>query len=226
MADENLQPIIGQIVQQLAAGNQNMSELIQAVGDLAPSGDVTGPATATDSAAARFDGSTGELLKDSALLVANTTGSLSRSGDGGIPIQGTNTNDSASTGYVGEVVSSSIAVGSAVSLTNATAANITSISLTAGDWDLSGQVVLVFSATPTTIIGNINTTSATLGTIGLSSPYMGLSVTFTAGFTQYLGLPTGRISLSGTTTVYLIGYGTFGAGTGSAYGWIMARRAR
>ena len=34
MADEQLSPVIGQIVQALAAGNQNMSALIQAVGNL------------------------------------------------------------------------------------------------------------------------------------------------------------------------------------------------
>ena len=58
-------------------------------------GDVVGPAGSTDNAAARFDLTTGKLLQNSALIVADTTGALSRSGNGGIPVQGTNTNDSA-----------------------------------------------------------------------------------------------------------------------------------
>ena len=52
-------------------------------------------------------------------------------------IVGTTTNDSATAGYVGEVITSSVPVGSAVSLTTAVSAvsgkTITSISLTAGD---------------------------------------------------------------------------------------------
>lgn len=187
---------------------------------------VVGLSSATDNAAVRFDGTTGALVQDSALLVADTTGALSRSGNGGIPVQGTNTNDSASAGYVGEVISSNIAAGSAVSVTTTTATNITSISLTAGDWDISGQVALTFSDTPSQIVGNINTTSATLGTAGLGSPDHSMAAGFTTGFTQVIGLPTGRLSLNSTTTVYLIGYAVFGAGTSTGYGWIMARRAR
>ena len=41
----------------------------------------------------------------------------------------------AAAGSVGEIISALVAVGSPVSLVNATAKNVTSISLTAGDWD-------------------------------------------------------------------------------------------
>lgn len=40
-------------------------------------GDVDGPASATDNAIARFDGTTGKLIQNSVLLVADTTGALS-----------------------------------------------------------------------------------------------------------------------------------------------------
>lgn len=185
------------------------------------------PSSSTDNAAVRYDGTSGRIAQNSALIIADTTGALSRSGGGGIPVQGTNTNDSASSGDVGEFVSSTVAAGSAVSLTTLTTANITSISLTAGDWDVSGQVVFTYSsATPTSIIANINTTSATLGSVEPASPYSSLSLTFSAGTTQFQGLPTGRLSLSTTTTVYLLAYSGFSGGTSAAYGWITARRAR
>ena len=254
---------------------------------LAGTGDVVGPASATDNAIVRFNGTTGTSIQDSGVVIddsnnvsgmeslrfgdakgihdsagneqlifqetasavnqwemtnaatgnkpilaatgdnTNIIAQLRGKGTGGVEIEGTATNDSATAGYVGEVVSSSVASGSAVSLTTSITANVTSISLTAGDWDVTGQVAFQFSAAPTAIIANINTTSATLGTVGITSPYSSLqSTTFTSGATQFQGLPMGRLSLSATTTVYLLAYATFASGTSSAYGWIWARRAR
>src|SRR5258706_13572822 len=51
---------------------------------------LSGPVGATDKAAARTNGTGGTLLQGSALLIADTTGALTRSGGGGIPLQGTN----------------------------------------------------------------------------------------------------------------------------------------
>lgn len=42
----------------------------------AGSGDVVGPASATDNAVARFDSTTGKLIQDSAVLIADTTGDI------------------------------------------------------------------------------------------------------------------------------------------------------
>lgn len=90
------------------------------------SGDVTGPASSTDNAAARFDSTTGKIIQDSALIIADTTGSLSRSGNGGIPVQGTNTNDSAAAGYVGEFVTCrATAESSTVTISNGSPAVVT-----------------------------------------------------------------------------------------------------
>lgn len=41
------------------------------------SGDVVGPGSATDNAAARFDGTTGKLIQNSLLIIADTTGNIS-----------------------------------------------------------------------------------------------------------------------------------------------------
>lgn len=192
----------------------------------------TPPSSSTDNAAARFDSTTGRIIQNSALVIADTTGALSRSGNGGIPVQGTNTNDSASAGDIGEYASSTVASGSAVSLTNETAANVTSISLTAGDWDVSG--IVSFSGPDTTnvnyIIGSISTTSATLDT----TPDRRFDAGWGTGGTNPQGggvLPSThpgptRISISSTTTVYLVAQAKFQTNTLSAFGTIRARRVR
>ena len=77
---------------------------------------------------------------------------------------GTTTNDSAAAGHVGEYIQSVIVSGSAVALTSTTPANLTSISLTAGDWvvDAVFQFTGNAATTVTYLIGSISTTSATL----------------------------------------------------------------
>jgi hypothetical protein len=44
------------------------------------SGDVVGPASATDNAVARFDGTTGKLIQNSAVTIADTSGDITTSG--------------------------------------------------------------------------------------------------------------------------------------------------
>ena len=44
------------------------------------SGDVVGPASATDNAVVRFDGTTGKLVQDSAVTIADTSGDITTSG--------------------------------------------------------------------------------------------------------------------------------------------------
>ena len=61
------------------------------------------PASSTDNAAARFDSTGGRTIQTSALIIADTTGALSRSGGGGIPVQGTNTTGYPAAGDVGEI---------------------------------------------------------------------------------------------------------------------------
>jgi len=140
-------------------------------------------------------------------------------------LKGTTTNDSASAGEVGEVVSSLVASGSAVSLTTATAANITSISLTAGDWDVEGNIN--FTETTSTVTARsagITTTSATVPTDG-SEVYCGVQSTVTSEINS-ITIPRKRISIAGTTTTYLVGKATFSAGTCAGFGAIVARRVR
>lgn len=191
----------------------------------AGAGDVVGPASATDNAAARYDTTTGKLIQDSALLIADTTGSLSRSGNGGIPVQGTNTNDSAAAGYVGEVMSASA---TSASLTTATPVAITSITLTAGDWDISGTAIAnTAGATSSTDWWlSISTTSA-----NVVSPIAGTfsvheRTPATLDHAQVLCVMPTRVSISGSTTYYLNFRGDFTGTAPNATGIIRARRMR
>jgi hypothetical protein len=135
-------------------------------------------------------------------------------------IVGTTTNNSASAGYVGEYISSQILFASATSLTTATAKNVTSISLTAGDWDVAGQVSILASVATQAVSCGISTTSATLGDFSVYSNIGATTTSFSAV------MPTQRISISGTTTVYLVAVASFVSGTATACGFIGARRVR
>ena len=145
---------------------------------------------------------------------------------GAVNIFGTSTNDSAAAGYVGEVISSNVTTG--VTLTTATAANVTSISLTAGDWDVSGEVwIAVGAGGATGIAGSINTTSATLsGSSSFNQSRFSLTAAFTASINEIFPLRAARVSLAATTTYYLIAQATFPSGATTATGNIIARRMR
>lgn len=139
-------------------------------------------------------------------------------------IVGTTTNNSAAAGYVGEVISNSA---TGVSFSHATATNVTSISLTSGDWNVFGGLLAVppGGQSLSYLACCINTTSATLGNPGTYSNTSGSGSAF-----NQIGAapPTARISIASTTTVYLIVQGGFSgsSGSGSTDGFIFARRVR
>lgn len=186
------------------------------------------PSSSTDNAAARFDGTGGGTLQNSVLLIADTTGSLSRSGDGGIQLQGTNTNDNAAAGYVGEYVSSTVASGSAVALGTGVAANITSISLTAGDWDV--DVNAQFTGSASTVIQALAAYVSLVSSTVDNTP--GRRNSFVYQGANELNLEPNvlvgpvRLSLGSTTTVYFVVNAVFTVSTCSAFGIISARRVR
>lgn len=142
---------------------------------------------------------------------------------------GTATSDSAAAGKLGEYIESIILSGSAVSITTATAKTVTSISLTAGDWDVSGLVGFLPANTTsvTQIVGSLSTTTNTLN----SAP--GNLVTLVSAAAVYNGttqtncpMPPIRFSLSATTSVFLVAQSTFTVSTNAAFGIIRARRVR
>jgi hypothetical protein len=178
-------------------------------------------------------GHTGNLFRiySGAATTAATEGSITATidmnglarFDGGI--KGTTTNNDATALNVGEYVSSIIPTGSAVSLTTATAANVTSISLTAGDWDVVGHANMsAAAATVTAMSAGVTPTTATVPTDG-SEAYSGVMLTAGTGL-DTITPSRKRVSLSATTTIYLVAKATFSAGSVSAFGQINARRVR
>jgi hypothetical protein len=162
-----------------------------------------------------------------AFTTISATGTITPNQTSGIV--GTTTNNNANAGSIGEYISSTILVGSAVSLTSGTPANVTSISLTAGDWDVWGTIATSPAGTTTqsVIQGCISTTSATFPAAPGNGAWALLPFnTGSAGQPIVLPLGTGRISVSTTTTVYLVIQSTFGVSTDTGYGFIGARRRR
>jgi hypothetical protein len=186
-------------------------------------GTIGGSLGSTDNLAMRADGTGGVTAQGSALVIADTTGALSRSGNGGIPVQGTNANDNAAAGDYGEYIESEVLSGSAVSLSTGAAKTVTSISLTAGDWDVEGNVVFSPAGTLSFASTGSNTTTDALPTLPNKGGYAANGGSTTGGHTLAFGRR--RYSLSGTTTIYLIAFGTF-TSTCTAYGAISGRRVR
>lgn len=143
---------------------------------------------------------------------------------------GTATNDNAAAGEVGEYIEDAVTAGSAVSVTTATPKTIAQITLTAGDWDVSGMVNGLTTNASTSITGyggSLSTTTNALDT-GPGKFSQVLSGAFVPGNSATLGIsfPAMRYSVTGSTPVYLIAYMTFTVSTMSSYGIIRARRAR
>jgi hypothetical protein len=167
--------------------------------------------------------------------VAQATSGLVKSAG---QLLGTNTNDAAATGYVGELLSQSRLRSAATALTTATAANVTStaLTLTAGDWDISAILGITPAATTsvTKIEIAISQTSATLpGTDTFAVPSSGgeirlqdITAAFVVNDDWTTSIPKVRVSLAATTTFYLVAQAAFTLSTLSAYGYIAARRVR
>lgn len=143
-------------------------------------------------------------------------------------LAGTATNDNAGAGKIGEYISSTVLAGHAVATADSTTVNVTSISLTAGDWDVSGVVCFepASGTITTSAIAGITTTSATVPTRPASGGISQIVATTAASLSHSLPVGTTRISLAATTTVYLIARCQFSVSTMGTYGFIGARRAR
>lgn len=126
--------------------------------------------------------------------------------------QGVTDGSDAAAGKVGEYLS---ATGS-LTLSNAVVANVASLNLTPGDWDVSGNVVFVAGAGTHSLFG--------VGVGGLDT-YS--AATFPSGaINQAMSTAVSRHSSASAATVWLVARADFTAGTVTASGTIRARRAR
>ncbi len=143
---------------------------------------------------------------------------------GGAQFVGTNQADSAATGFNGEYLSNT---GTAVALTSTVISDITSKSLTAGDWECRGNVTFNPAAgtTQTNEEAWVSVTSATRP----ATPYEAYSqfqASIGAALAQTAPTGTLRVNVNTTTTVYLSGVSTFAVSTESASGFLGCRRIR
>jgi len=168
----------------------------------------TGTYTQTGQGSAQVQIQSGNNAGVVYIATANTNnGTLNNAAsfqDTGCALKGTTTNNSAAAGYVGEYISAS--VGSANFAATGTYGDVTSISLTAGDWDVSitGNIIRN-GATLTMVVNGIgantgnNFSDATAGNYGTRAAVSISDTTFPVNIGPF------RVSLSGSTTYYLKG---------------------
>lgn len=139
-------------------------------------------------------------------------------------IVGTATNDSAGAGYVGQIISSTVLSGSAISLTTATAANVTFIDIPAGQWSIIGNVYVAVAGggSASDIAAWASETSASIPDQAVRSEiYIPAGGMGSAG----LVIPPNELQLASTTRFYLTVYAAF-TGSATASGRIVATRSR
>lgn len=127
-------------------------------------------------------------------------------------------------GNIGEYVSSEVLVGSAVVATSGVSFNVTTASLSGGEWIIDGIVWTNVSGGNNQSVGAaISLVSATLPT----RPGKGAYSQWAGNVSTQIGQYTGRFkaSFATTTTVYLVAVLTWDTGTNAGYGYLQATRS-
>lgn len=180
-------------------------------------------------------------------VVGNTTsGSLVVSGTSSFTgaitpvggIVGTTTGDAAVAGNVGQFITSTVTSGAAVSSSSTIQANVTSITLTPGDWDVSAQCNTTGSTMIATVmtcgLGAVSATQAGQAGVTTSGAIVGTDGLYTTTFaSQTLPnqpfsmpiMPT-RVTVTSSSVIYLVVKNTWSSGTASTFGTLHARRIR
>jgi hypothetical protein len=124
-------------------------------------------------------------------------------------------------GAVGEQIRATVAF-NGLPLTSGIATNVTSISITAGVWDISGVIMFNGATTATGIAASISNVSSALGTAG--DNYVNFPITSLTASPASLTIPSWRFLASTTTTIYLVAFMTYTLGSGACGGRISATR--
>jgi hypothetical protein len=144
---------------------------------------------------------------------------------GAVAMVGVANGSDAAAGQIGEVISNVNTTGSSIPVS--TPQNVVAIALTAGDWDVFGELWFTpAGATMTSSVGALNPTSGAFPTV----PGMNVSrqqiIGISAVGISVMSLAC-RASLTAATTYYLVGQVNFTGGTSvTTTGKIWARRAR
>jgi len=142
--------------------------------------------------------------------------------------KGTATNDSAASGYIGEYITSAVSAGSPIGAgTSNTFKNITTISLTAGDWDVSGVIGFVLNGSVITRTrGAVSLYSNDTQTDQNQGDNDADAVLPSATYNSEAIVPVWRVSLASTSTVYLKANCSYTGAVPNTFGRISARRVR
>lgn len=167
------------------------------------------------------------------LTGANNTVSLGVSGGAFSGLAGTNTNNSAAAGFVGEYITSSVATSGAVVISSNTPTTVvsTGATVTAGDYDAQGLLCYISGAATSFTVykQGINTTTNAFGALGTytSQQFAAMTPLATTTSENCQLTPLVRVSLSGTSNVFMVAAPIFSvSGTITAYGFIRLRRVR
>lgn len=176
--------------------------------------------------------SSGGVPSWSTTVPSFTTGTITFSPTTG-GLVGTTTNDNTTAGNVGEYKSTIVLVGAPVNLSSSGTVNVCVLSLTAGDWDVWGEL---WTGGPTgtsisTLQGFITTSSTTQVTTpgdATSMNFASQTAPFVVGTNNIPVLPIApcRITMAGTANVYLECFSIFTVHTATGWGKIAARRVR
>jgi hypothetical protein len=139
-------------------------------------------------------------------------------------ITGVTNGSSAAGGSVGQVYSAVVLFSAPVSLTSNVPADLTSLSLPAGDYDYWGNVGI--GATGVFLSQAAMWISTSSATVPEPSQNSGMADSGSLFQTFSTAVPGGVHNSNGSNTLYLSALGTFGSGTASAWGQIFARRRR
>jgi hypothetical protein len=151
-------------------------------------------------------------------------------GTSGVAIKGVTDASNASSGNVGQNLSSVILGGTPLSLTSTSAKNLTSVSLTAGDWLVWGNIT--FLPSNTTSVNTIYAWLAPTNSLSipddsvLSGTSYGTTPIVSSGGDMGVTCIPFRISLSTTTIMYINAVSLFSISTMTMCGGIYATRIR
>lgn len=163
-------------------------------------------------------GTIGDAVIQAVGSPSNIILNLQGKGLSGVALRGDTSGSTFNPGFVGELFSATVTSASATAFTSASTVNLVSLTLTAGNWDLFGNIGLV-GTTVALIDGGISTTSATLPVAERRS-----RITGGAGAAALsVAIPGIPVNITVSTTYYLVITGS-GTGSMSMYGNLYARR--
>ena len=129
-------------------------------------------------------------------------------------------------GYVGETARSFLDFGNRNALANATPETVTSVALTAGDWDVSAICGFGGAAlTGTALYAGISPTTNVLPS-DYGDNIWDTGLMPTANASSYIVIPSYRVSLTSSATRYLVAQANFSGGSTGAFGRISATRVK